>query len=227
LIRRITGVITRPRAAMAAVAHAPASLATWSVILIVWACCGAWLLSTAVGQQALVDERVRSVESLGATVSDAEYAALQVSPPWWVYFSSGGRVLLFPLTTLLVAAVIMVVSRTSGRPATFAQALSVAVHASVVLVLGQLIATPLHYVRESLTTPFNLAAILPLMEAGSVAARIFGSIDVFALWWAGLLALGLSALTGRRARHYAWPIAALFLGFGIVAATLTVAMGGA
>jgi hypothetical protein len=212
---------------MAAVAHAPASLATWSVILIIWACCAAWLLSTEVGQQALVDERVRSVESLGGTVSDAEYSAMQANPPWWVYFSSGGRVLLFPLTTLAVAAGLVLVSRRSGRPATFAQALSVAVHASVVLVLGQLIATPLHYVRESLTTPFNLAAVLPLMEAGSPVARVFGSIDVFALWWAGLLALGLSALTGRQARHYAWQFAALFLAFGVVAATLTVAMGGA
>jgi hypothetical protein len=227
LIGRITGVVLRPRATLAAVIHAPAWLGTWIVILVVWACCGGWLLSTDVGQQALVDERVRSVETFGGTVSDGEYAALQANPPWWVYFTSGGRILLLPPTTLAVAGLIGFVARANGRKATFGQALAIAVHASIPLAIGQVVATPLHYLRESLTTPFNLAAILPLMDEGTLPSRFFGSLDLFALWWAGLLAIGLSALTGRRARHYAWRLAALFLVFGVVTATLIVAMGGA
>jgi hypothetical protein len=179
---RIAGIILRPRATLAALVLAPAWLTTWLLILMTWAICGGWLLSTDVGRQALVDERVRVVEALGGVVTDAEYAALQARPPWWVYFTSGGRLLLFPITTLAVAALLWLVARTSAT-ATLTQALALAVHASVALAVGQVVATPLHYLRESLTSPLNLATVLPLMEQGTVASRFFGALDVFALWW--------------------------------------------
>ena len=45
--------------------------------LLAVAVCGGLLLSTPVGRQALVDERVRVIEALGGRVDDAAYAALQ------------------------------------------------------------------------------------------------------------------------------------------------------
>ena len=226
-MRRIAGVVLRPRATLTAVRNTPAWLATWSVILIVWALCGGLLLSTEIGQQALVDEQVRVVESFGGTVTDAEYAALQAQPPWWVYFTSGSRLLLLPLTTVLVAGAVFAVGRSDGAPVTWPQALALVVHASVVLALGQVIATPMHYIRESLTSPLNLAAVLPLVESGTVAARFFGSLDLFVVWWAGLLALSVSMLTGRRLWRYAAPAAGLYLAFAAVAAAVIAVTGGA
>jgi hypothetical protein len=197
------------------------------MILLVWAGCGGWLLSTDVGQQALVDERVRIVETLGGTVTDAEYSGLQARPPWWMYFTSGGRILLVPITTFAVAGLLLAAARAHGAAATMTQSLALAVHASVALLIGQIVATPIHYVRESLTSPLNLATVLPLMEEGTLAARFFGTIDLFALWWAGLLAVGLSVLTGKRASYYAWRIAALVLVFAAITATVIVVRGGA
>lgn len=227
LIRRITGVVLRPRATFASLVHQPAWIGTWLVILLVWSLCGGWLLATDVGQLALVDEHVRAVEAFGGDITDAEYAALLEAPPWWVYFTSGGRALLFPLTTMAVAALLLVSARAGGTRATMNQAMAIVVHASVALVIGQLVATPLHYVRESLTTPLNLATVLPLMEEGTLPARFFGTIDVFAVWWAGLMAIGLAALTGQHARKYAWRFAVIFLAFAAVTATAIVVMGGA
>ena len=226
MIRRIAGMIVNPRATLVLVVRERAWLATWSAILVVWACLGAALLSTDVGQQALVDERVRVVETLGGTISDAEYLALQANPPWWVYLTSGSRALLTPVVTLLVAVAILAVTRLDGANASFSQALAVAVHASVVLLLEQLVATPLHYLRESLTVPLNLAAVLPLMEEGTWPARFFGTMDVFALWWAGLLASGLAVLTGRKVGRYVLPLVALFVAFAAVVAVVITAMGG-
>jgi hypothetical protein len=227
LTRRIAGMVLYPRATLAALASAPAWVGTWSTILLVWAVCGGWLLSTDVGQQALVDERVRVIEAFGGVVTDADYAALQARPPWWVYFTSGSRLLLLPVTTLLVALALLAIARLEGAPATAAQALALVVHATVVLLVGQLLATPMHFVREALTSPLNLASILPLVEDGTVAARFFGTMDVFVVWWAGLLALSLSVLTGRRFWRYGWPLAALYLGFAAVAAAIIAVMGGA
>jgi hypothetical protein len=226
VIRRIAGVVLRPRASLAELVRNPTWAATWTAILAVWAACGGWLLSTDVGRQALVDERVRIVEITGGTVTDAEYEALQADPPWLLYFGSGGRLLLAPPVTVLVALAVWATARAEGTAATIHQALAIVVHASVVLVIGQVIATPFHYVRESLTSPMNLGAILPLMEQGTLPARFFGTLDLFALWWAGLIASGLSALTGRRASRYGWPLVGLFLAFATLVAVVIAVTGG-
>jgi len=226
-MRRLAGVVLYPRTTLAGLVAAPTWIGTWFAILVIWAVCGGWLLSTDVGQQALVDERVRVVEALGGTVSDVEYAGLQAQPPWWVYFTSGNRLLLLPVTTVAAALGLMGVARLDGVSTTVSQAMALAVHATMVLLLGQVLATPMHFIREALTSPVNVATLLPLVEDGTVAARFFGAMDVFAVWWMGLLALSLSVLTGRRLWRYAGPLAALYLGFAAVAAAVIAVMGGA
>jgi hypothetical protein len=211
----------RPRTILAGLMERPVWVGTWAFILIFWAVLGGWLLSTDIGQQALIDERVRMIEAFGGSVSDALYRSLQARPPWWVYAMSGGRFLLNPVLTLAAATGLWLVARAERAPARFSQALSIVVHASVVLLLGQVAATPLHYVRESLTSPLNLAAVLPLMEDGTAPTRFAGSLDLFALWWAALLAMGLSILTGRRSMRYVWSIAAIYGVFAAIVAGLT------
>lgn len=223
--RRIAGVFSRPRATFAELARQPRWWDTWILILAVWSACGAWLLTNSVGRQALVDERVRADEAFGGRVSDDEYRQLQANPPLWTYVTSGGRLLLSPPVTLMAAAGLWLVARRRANT-TFEQALAVAVHASVVLAAGQVLATPMHYVRESLTSPFNLAAVLPLMEEGTLRTRFFGSVDVFAVWWAGLMALGLAVLTGRPARKYVWMAAVGFVAFAGLMTAVMAMMGG-
>ena len=226
MIWRIAGVVLRPRTTLVELVTRPAWVAPWLFILITWALLGGWLLSTDLGQQALIDERVRVIEAFGGSVSDEGYRALQAAPPWWVYFTSGSRLLLTPPITILTAAILWLGARWEGARASVSQALSIVVHASAVLLLGQLIATPLHVVRESLTSPLNLAAVLPFMDEGTFRARLFGSVDLFALWWAVLLAIGLSTVTGRRVGRYTTVVAGGYLGIaGLVAATIA-AFGG-
>jgi hypothetical protein len=211
---------------MADVVARPAWVVTWAFILITWAIIGGWLVWTEIGQQALIDERVRVLEDFGGTVSDADYRALQSQPPYWVYLTSGGRLLLTPPLTLLVAVAMWAGARVEGAKATLPQALAVVVHASVVLLLGQVVATPLHYVRETLTSPLNLTAVLPFMEEGTFRARLFGALDLFALWWGVLLALGLALMTGKRIGRYLTVLTIVFLAFGGVVAALIAALGG-
>ncbi len=199
---------------------------TWFFILIVAGVCAGAFLRTDVGRQAVVDERVRVAEMFGGTVTDADYAALQARTPWWVYFASGNRMLLTPAATLLVATACWAVARAEGTDSRFTQALAIVVHASVVLVIGHVIATPLHYVRESLTSPLNFAAVVPGMDEGTLPARFFGSIDLFAVWWLALVVIGLGVLTRRGTRRYAMSAAAVYLGFVAVMAGVIAAIGG-
>ena len=163
-MRRVTGVLVHPRATMAEVVRHPVFLTTWVVVLLAVVVCGGLLLSTQVGQQALVDERVRVTEALGGRVDDVEYARLEAAPPVSIYLTSGGRLLVTPPVTLLVAAGLILLARLDGVGLTYVTALAIVVHATVVLALQQIVATPLHYVAESLTSPTNLAGLLRMFD---------------------------------------------------------------
>lgn len=225
-MRRITGVLMRPRSTMTALVAAPAFLVCWVVILMIWLACASWLLSTGVGRQALIDERVRVVEAFGGRVDDAQYAALQASPPVITYFTSGGRLLLSPPVTLAVALGVMLMARLDGGTTGVAAALAVTVHATVVLALQQLVSTPLLYARESLASPTSLATILPIFDDGSWTARVFGVIDVFGLWWVWLLAIGASAMTARPARRYVGRFLAVYVAVALIVAAVMAVAGG-
>jgi hypothetical protein len=228
LLTRLTDVVLRPGQAMQSAAGAGASAValTWVVALAVWLAAAAWLLSQPVGRQAVVDERVRVVEALGGRVDDAQYQAWQTRPPWITYFTSGGRLLLLPVTTLAVATGLFLWLRRRAPGLRYRAALSVVVHASVILVLQQLLATPLHAVRESLTSPFNLAALVPLFDEGSLPARVLGSVEVFGLWWAALLAVGAAALAGGRARQYLGAVLGVYVGIAAAVGAVVGLLGG-
>jgi hypothetical protein len=200
-------------------------LGTWVLLLALCAACGAWLLSTPVGRQALVDERVRAVEALGGAVDDATYAGWQARPPYWVYGTSGGRTLLLPVVTVAAALGLWFWTR-QGEHTGFVPSLSVAVHASAVLVIQQVLATPLHWLRESLTSPFNLAALLPFFDEGSLPARFFGTIEGFGVWWVLLLAVGCAALTGERARGFVPRLIGAYVGIAAAVAGAVALAGG-
>lgn len=224
---RVISLATAPRVGMAEAARLTLGpvLATWVLLMTVWAGAATALLSTAVGRQALVDERVRVVESLGGSVDDAAYARLQAAPPYWMYFASGGRLLLAPPVTMAVAAGLFLWLRRTAA-VTFVRCLSVSVHATAALVVQQVVATPLHLVRESLTSPFNLAALLPFFDEGSAPARFLGTIEVFGLWWVLLLALGCAALAARRARRFVGPLMGAYAGVAAVVAGAVLLTGG-
>ena len=224
-MRRVTGVLLHPRATMAEVVRHPAFITTWVVVLLVVAVCAGLLLSTPIGEQLLVDERVRVTEAMGGRIDDDMYARLQNDPPVSIYLTSGGRLLLTPPVTIAVALGVMALARRDGASITFATALAIAVHATLVLALQQVIATPLHYAYESLTSRTNLAGLLGVFDEGSWPARLLGAIDIFGLWWIWLLSLGLAAATTRPARRYIWTLLAVYIGIAAIVATVFAMLG--
>lgn len=224
-MRQVIGVLLRPRVTMAEVVRHPTLITTWVVVLLVAAACGGSFLLTRVGRQALVDERVRVVEALGGRVDDVAYGAWQADPPTLMYLTSGGRLALTPPVTLLVALGVVAVAAADGKRIRYGVALAVAVHASVVLALGQVVSTPLHYLRESLTSPTNLAGLLPALDEGSWPARLLGAVDLFGLWWVWVLAVGLAAATGTSPQRHAVRLLGGYFGIAAIVATVSAVVG--
>ena len=210
-MRRVVGVLMHPRQTMAEVVRDPSFITVWVVVLLVVAACGVSILFTAVGQQALVDERVRTTEMIGGRVDDAAYAEWLAHPPISAYVTSGGRLLVTPLATLVVALGLVGLAGIDGAGVSFIVALAIVVHATTVLALQQVIAVPAQLVRESLVSPTSLAMLMPAVEDGSWLARLLGMMDVFGIWWVVLIAIGLGAATGRSTMHWLVRLTAAYL----------------
>ena len=218
LAARIFGVLTSPRATYADVAAHPRWLGVLLVVLATTIASSSWLLSTSVGQRAVIDQQLQTLEGFGRTVSDAQYQQMERMAPYSIYFAAAGQIIFLPLVTLVVAGLaIAIFNGALGADATFKQVFAVASFSTVVSAVRALFSTPLNYARESLSSPTTLTAVLPFFEDNTFAARLLGSIDLFLIWWMVSLAIGLGVLYKRRTA----PIATGFLlVYGAIALTI-------
>jgi hypothetical protein len=215
---RVIGVLTAPRATYADVAARPRWLGVLLVVLVITIASSTWLLSTEVGQQAVIDQQLQTLEAFGRTVSDEQYQQMQRMAPYAVYFAAVSQIVFLPVVTLVLAGIVMAIfNGVLGADATFKQVLAVVSFSTVVTGLRALFSTPLNYASKSLSSPTALTAVLPIFEDDTFAARLLGSIDLFFIWWIVSLAIGLGVLYKRRTA----PIATTFLVvYGAIALTI-------
>jgi hypothetical protein len=81
--------------------------------------------------------------------------------------------------------------------------------------MGAVIAAPLDYARESMSSPTSLTTVAPFFGDNTFGGRLFGSIDLFVVWWMINLAIGFGVLYKRRAAA-----AGLLFLYGAIALTI-------
>lgn len=223
---RVFGVLTAPRATLAAAARVPRPAGVLMLATVVALACGAGLFSTEVGRLALVDQWERTATAFGQPVDDAAYAQWQtqadrVALPYGLATALAAG----PLATLAAAVLARLLLGGPGAGVSFLQLLAVSGHAGVILAVRQLVVTPLDYVRETLASPVTLALLLPVLDEASPLARFAALLDLFVVWWAVVLAIGLAGLYGRRTRPLLVGLLAVYLAIA-VAMTLAMALAG-
>jgi Yip1-like protein len=218
LAARVVGVLTSPRATYADVAAHPRWLGVLIVVLLATTVPTVWLLSTPVGQQASLDQQMQALESFGVKVSDEMYQQMEQRAPYSAAIAGVSQVVLLPLSTLLIAGIAFgIFNGALGADAAFRQVFAVAAYSTVVGGLRTLFSAPLNYARESLSSPTNLASVLPVFDDASFPGRLLGSIDLFLIWWILNLAIGLAVLYRRRTA----PIATtMFVVYAAIAVTI-------
>ena len=220
-LRRLIGMVRSPRATLAAAIARPRSLDLALLTVTISTACSVSFLLTRAGQLAALDQQVRQLELLGTVVTDQLYARLRDWERYRPLLSALGISIGWPVLWISGAAVITAIGNRTGRvQATFAQVLTVVVHASSILALRAIVALPVNYMRESLGGATSLAAMLPGLGDGSFAARLFGAIDLFLVWVVLLAALGLGMLYRTRALTIArWVFGAYATGAAALALT--------
>ncbi len=214
-------MIRSPRATLAGAVANPRSLDLALVILAMSAACTAGFLMTRVGQLAALDQQVRQLESFGVEISDERYDMLRGVVPYRPAIDAALIVAGWPVLWLVSASVFRWVGNRLGRGhATFAQVLTVVVHASAIFAVRAVVAAPANFARESLGGATSLSMVMPAFGESSFPARLLGAVDIFLVWWMVLLALGLSILYRTRASSIArWLLGAYAGGAAVLALT--------
>lgn len=225
LARRVIGVLTAPRATYANVAAHPRWLGVLLVVLLVTIVASAAFFSTEVGQQAMLDRQIRTAESFGRSVSDAQYQQLQRFAPYAPYFTAASQVFLLPLSALIIAGLAFAIfSAALGGNAAFKQVFAVVSHSGLIVTLQQLFSLPLDYARQTVSSPTNLAVFLPFLDENTFLARLLGSIDLFLVWWIVSLSIGLGVLYKRRTGPIATGILIVYAVIALVLAAIRTAL---
>jgi hypothetical protein len=212
---RFVGVLLSPRETFAQVAAAPRWLGMLLVIVLILSGATFVFLSTEVGRQATLEQQVSTMESFGMTVTDEMYAQLERGLPRARYIALASQLVGLPLFYLVVAGVLFAVfSAGFGGEARFQQVFAVVVHSGAVSVVQQAFVLPLNYVRESTSSPTNLAALVPMVPEGTFLAHVLGVIDLFVIWWVVVAAVGLAVLYRRRTMPVAVSLLAVY---GVIA----------
>jgi len=217
-LSHLIGMLRAPRQTLSEAIARPQPLRLAVLILSISAVCSVGFLMTRVGRLAGLDQQVRQLESMGTVVTDSLYAQLRAWQPYRPLLTAAAILLGWPIAWAAGAALILAVGRQAD--VTFAQVFSVLVHASSVFALRAVVAAPINYARESLGGATSLGVIVPGLGDATFAARLFGSIDIFALWWVALVAIGLGMLYRRRAASIArWLLGAYATGAAALALT--------
>ena len=198
-VSRIVGVLLTPRRTFGDIVREPKWLGALMVVTLTMAGASGWLVSTEVGQQALLEQQVSTLESFGVTVSDEMYEQFARGLGNATYFAAGSVVVFIPIVTLIVAGVVWIVGYTLlGAHTPFRSMYAVVVHVGAVNMLQQLFTVLLNYTRGVMSNPTTVAAFFPMLQPGSFPARLLGAIDMFIVWQLMVLAIGVAVLYGRR-----------------------------
>jgi hypothetical protein len=185
----------------------------------------ALFMNTDVGRLALVDQWERTAVAFGQTVDDARYAELQAWSVRGPVYGAVAAVLNIPVVVFAVTALIVGMFGRTRPGVPFAAVLAVVTHSAVILALRLVVAAPTAYARETTASATSLGVWFPALDDASPVARFLGLIDVFAIWWAVVLAIGVSLLyrrpAGRLAVGFIGVYAGLAVGLAIVMAVLS------
>jgi hypothetical protein len=209
-------MIRSPYATLSSVVKQPRSLDLAVLVIVVASVCSVGFLLTNVGRLAALDQEVRQLESIGTVITEARYAELRHLLPYRPAISAAAIIAGWPFMWIATAFVVRAIGNRGARQATFAQMFTVVVHASSVFALRAIVATPINYARESLGGATSLGTLVPGFGDSTFIARLFGALDIFVVWWAVLIAMGLSILYQTRTV----PIARWLLGAYATAAAV-------
>jgi len=107
LLARVIGVFVSPRATYAAVAARPRWFGALAVTVLLVAGGFFVFLSTEVGQQAVIDQQLQFMESLGLKLNDTQVEQMESRAQYARYTTAAGQLVGIPIVQVIIAAILL------------------------------------------------------------------------------------------------------------------------
>lgn len=201
-IGRAIGVLVSPGATFAAVVKEPRPAVILLIVCLIIGLATGLPQFTARGQRAALDMQVQQIERFtGQTVTPEMYSQMERRAQYGGYLAMGSVFIFVPVVTMLFGALYWAIfNAILGGTATFKQVLGVVAHSQVIGALGAAAAAPIQYAQgiQSVTGPFNLGALVPMLAPDHPVAQFLGALSAFTVWQLVVTAIGLAVLYRRR-----------------------------
>jgi len=218
LVSRIIGVITSPKATFQNIVAVPRPIGVLFVVATIIGVGSVAPQFTEKGRVATVEMQKKMVERMGQPITpemETRFEEASQSVPRRL-LSVAGTFVVLPIIALIFAALYWAAFNTvMGGTATFKQVLAIVTHSQVIGALGLLAALPimLSTGKMSMSGPYNLGALAPMLDETSQLARWLGSISVFSLWSFIVSGIGLGVLYRRNGLNIGLVLIAIYLLF--------------
>ena len=221
LVSRFIGMITAPRATFENVVANPRPVGILLVVALIMSVAAIAPQFTPSGRQAVLDAQVKAMEGFGMEVTPEIYEKMEASSRSTFSKVSGmmGTFIGLPIICLIFAALYWAFFNVAlGGTASFKPVLAIVTHSQVIGAIGALAALPIQLMTGKFTAtgPFNLGALAPMLEEGSLLANVLGFITVFGIWGFIVNAIGLAVLYRRNSRNISIALLALYVIFAVV-----------
>ena len=228
LFARFIGVITSPKATFLSIVPHPKWLGMLALTTVLVAGFSALPMTTEAGKQAAIDQQVQQRRSFGMETSDQAYAQMEKMSGVMPYITMGTVMVFSPIMAVVIAGILFAIFNAAlGGEASFKQVFTVLVHAGAVSALSTVFSGIVNYFRGGVGSAANLGALLPMLPENSFAANLLGTVDVFLVWYAIVLAMGLAVLYRRRTQPIAMSLLAVYAVIALVIAVVKSRVGGA
>ena len=222
LFARAIGVIFSPGATFAGVVARPRPAGILLLTSLVVALAAGLPQFTEHGRQTVLDMQVRSIERFtGQPVNPDMYEQMRSRTQYAGYTTLASTLIVAPVFALFFAAIFwFAFNAILGGTALFKQVLAIVTHAGVIGALAAVVSAPITYLQDSpsMAGPFNLGALVPMLEPDSFLASLLGFISVFVIWQIIVTAIGLGVLYRRKTRNIAIGLMSAYL---LLAAVIT------
>ncbi len=225
LIARALGIITAPKATFENVVAAPRPFGILFVCALLIGIGGTLPQMTEAARAQTLEMQVRTMERMGQTVTPEIRDRLEARSRSPVFRVIGviSPLVMFPILALLLTALFWAFfNAILGGTASFKQVLAVTAHSYVITALSVLAAMPilLYRYKMQLGGPFNLGALVPMLDESSPLARFLSAVSVFSIWGWIVVAIGLGVLYRRKSRNIAIVLVLLSLAFSYALTSL-------
>lgn len=226
LFSRAIGVLTSPRATFEQVVARPRPIGILFLVAVVIALSAGLPQFSESGRQIALDSQIQANERvMGRSLTPEEYTRAESFSRYGAYFAVAGTIVVLPIFSMIIAGLYWVVFNTIlGGTGSFKQVLAIVTHSQVPGAIGAAIGAPIQYMQGKVTAggPFNLGALVPMLDEQSPVALVLSSTSVFSIWGLAAAAIGLAVLYRRKSVSIA---IGLIVAYFVIAFTITSVVG--